>query len=377
MTITQNNKNTGAIESSAWRRLRAYSAHGIHRTGWPGFEHSCSWLENELNRAGADVERQFWSFPFYDAQSRVSLNGDIVDSMPLYYSATGKYQIKYPLVHRIDPHLAELELDGQIKKLIELAIESNCDGLVLVTNNALGELVAINRKSDSLRLLPVILIPGRTLTDDCSDDYWDISFSARLETRRGSNLVARFGDESDSPIVITTPISGWFECAGERGTGIAIALELALSLSNQFSVELLLAGGHELGYLGGYEFSMNYAKRPQFIFHLGSCLATSAASLEVVCSAPEIQFEEIAKLLKGKVTNVRRPSNPSQKAEWMGESECWACKNIPMFSIAGLNDLFHTPADCPEAASSPLLLRETIDNLREVLDCMVGRTSYG
>ncbi|MFT5506816.1 MAG: hypothetical protein ACI8XC_004544, partial [Gammaproteobacteria bacterium] len=80
MTITQNCENSDALEISAWRRTQAYSGHGIHRAGWPGFEQSCSWLEYELNHAGADVVRQCWSFPFYDARCKVTLNGGVVDS---------------------------------------------------------------------------------------------------------------------------------------------------------------------------------------------------------------------------------------------------------------------------------------------------------
>ena len=78
---------------------------------------------------------------------------------------------------------------------------------------------------------------------------------SRFQQQPGSdspNIVARFrsADSTDQALVLTTPVSGWFNCAGERGCGIAIALILAEKLSAHCNVDLLLASGHELGFAG-------------------------------------------------------------------------------------------------------------------------------
>ena len=62
-------------------------------------------------------------------------------------------------------------------------------------------------------------------------------FAGRCDTSPGSsgNVVAFVGASGAArvgqavevaPLMITTPLSGWFRCAGERGPGIAILLAL-------------------------------------------------------------------------------------------------------------------------------------------------------
>ena len=45
-------------------------------------------------------------------------------------------------------------------------------------------------------------------------------------TRKGKNTIARYGAEGPW-VIISTPQSGWFNCGGERGPGIAMSRALA------------------------------------------------------------------------------------------------------------------------------------------------------
>ena len=75
------------------------------------------------------------------------------------------------------------------------------------------------------------------------------------------------------PVVVTTPLSGWFHCAGERGTGIAIALELAEGLARSYPVMVVGATGHELDYLGAKRYLEGISIRPAAVIHLGASVA--------------------------------------------------------------------------------------------------------
>ena len=82
-------------------------------------------------------------------------------------------------------------------------------------------------------------------------------------------------------IVISTPSSGWFTCAGERGPGIAMLLALAEWASTRpdgLNYLFVATSGHELDYLGARLFhEANLAPPPSRTrawLHLGASIAT-------------------------------------------------------------------------------------------------------
>jgi hypothetical protein len=89
------------------------------------------------------------------------------------------------------------------------------------------------------------------------------------EIRRGDNLV-----------VVTTPSSGWFRCAGERGTGIALWLAMARWLGereSQLSYLFAATPGHEVRGVGMRRFLDEEAPPPEEVrcwSHFGAGAAT-------------------------------------------------------------------------------------------------------
>jgi len=150
--------------------------------------------------------------------------------------------------------------------------------------------------------------------------------------------------------VVATPLSGWFRCAGERGTGIAIALQLARELAARWPVTVVGTTGHEL--------------HPSAVIFLGASLATTtlgpesgstfASSRQGLTTAGE----GIAKRLEGVLAPARFPirSNPAQ---WLGEGEEWVRLGTPLLSLTSRFPLFHTPQDLPEHSTSPEQLEVT------------------
>ena len=71
---------------------------------------------------------------------------------------------------------------------------------------------------------------------------------------KSSNVVAKLV-RGDKWIVVTTPLSGWFTCAGERGPGVALFLGLArwaAERSGDHSLMFLGNTGHELDQVGAH-----------------------------------------------------------------------------------------------------------------------------
>ena len=80
-------------------------------------------------------------------------------------------------------------------------------------------------------------------------------------------------------IVVSTPFSGWTQCAGERGPGIATLLALVPWLKQakpSHSITFIATSGHELGDLGMRDVLAHAAPDPSTVdswFHLGAGFA--------------------------------------------------------------------------------------------------------
>jgi hypothetical protein len=79
--------------------------------------------------------------------------------------------------------------------------------------------------------------------------------------------------------VLSTPRSGWFGCAGERGTGLAVWLMLAQWAARArlpVNVALVATSGHEYEYAGGERYIAELAPKPKdtaLWLHLGANVA--------------------------------------------------------------------------------------------------------
>src|SRR5260221_184837 len=113
-----------------------------------------------------------------------------------------------------------------------------------------GALSALNRTPLAPAWkVPVVLAAGRDEAALQAAATAGNPVTVRLEGRtvpgRGENVVGRKAGRGKA-VVVSTPKSGWFHCAGERGSGIAIWLGLARWLATtELNVVLLGASGHE------------------------------------------------------------------------------------------------------------------------------------
>jgi len=152
--------------------------------------------------------------------------------------------------------------DGQVARPLAEAFRRGAVGAVLVTVGPTREAIALNVSTHR----PAIERPVAILAPKDAAPFLAAAAQGKTATlivdgegggakrRLASNLIARLDRKAAQTLVISTPRSGWFTCAAERGSGLAVWLWLAQWLAKAnlaVNVELLVTSGHEYEYLGG------------------------------------------------------------------------------------------------------------------------------
>ena len=345
----------------AYEIVRIFSEMGIHRTGTQGDHDTLFWLNSELGVGGADISFQTFPYHHFDAELSVWSAGKLIEAEALYYSLIGQRNLNNIATGIVDAHGEEDVISHEICCMVDAAKEDGFDGLVLATRCPTRGLCAINRDHRMDLDFPVVLVAQDNL-NKIQTSGAEIFFASSVRKRMAKNVIARFsGPIGAQRVVVTTPISGWFRCAGERGCGLAIAIFVSRQLSKNFAVDLLLTSGHELGMCGGYHLAQSYNTKPGCVLHLGSCIANIDAKMTSICSADTVTAGRIASVLERLSIKLSSPSDPTNAENWVGESKCWALNNWPTLSIAGIAPHFHTRSDLPEVVTNPGLLNTAIE----------------
>lgn len=344
--------------------VKDYADLGIHRTGTDVDRATADWIESHLRTRAANVLRQDYSFNFFEAKTRVILDGDEISSMPLYYQTIGDLKTDNVAIAEFGDGQHGSGLDNVLETMINTAMSEGYEALVIATCGETGGLVAINCEPVLRNKIPVILVPGR-YSNTLKTSSIAVEYSSIIKPGVSTNITGHWNESStEPPFVITTPMSGWFTCAGERGTGIAVALHVAEWLSKHMPhvpLKLMVPSGHELGFYGAYRLAETVTAPPRAVLHLGSCIAACGAQMQGIIHASTTNSDAVKKALSPMNIKPEHPQNHLNPDCWVGESQCWAKIGMPMLSVAGISPLFHTPDDTAEKATSPELLRLTTD----------------
>ncbi|AYZ33563.1 hypothetical protein [Serratia sp. FDAARGOS_506] len=359
--------------------VQQYAALGFHRVGTDVDRHTNDWFSQILQNIGGEISMQPFSFTRFDGYSRVRISGKEVPSMPLYYEGIGNMSSSSPFVGSAVALRGD-RTSAALQRLITSAQTSGARIAVIATQCELGELQVPNREPRLGSGLPVVLVPGR-LGESLQKKSVDVLFSGKIVPGKSNNIIATFGDVSKKAIIIATPLSGWFQCAAERGTGIALALGLAQALAEQYPVIVIGSPGHELLHHIGLETLLKTNQfNPALIVHLGANVALTmrnktdntmvlapgsnnpsmipAIARGVSIRMDDARFKKIEPILLG--AGLPALLNPKQ---WNGEGALWASAvNAPLMSFVGIGPQFHTPADVPEQVTSPQSL-ETVHQM--------------
>ncbi len=311
--------------------VETYSSRTSHRTGTSDDAETLEWFASILRSDGAAVRVDPWSFPRWAAEWSAELYGEVVDSLPVFYETVGSF----------DP------------EAIDIVATEHPGGLLAVRNRR-----AIANPPTMARA--TLQIPGRFAGH--SNEVRAHIKDARMVEGRSANIVASYGgDFEESSILVATPLSGWFSCASERGTGISVARWLSHALAQRgHQVGLLGTSGHELFNIGLERHLATHTipDSVKTIVHVGASVA--ARSLLEPDQLSESVY--VTSNVKGTGTKLEslgfhhRVGGADPKG-WIGEGTRWCLEGRPLLSVAGMSHWFHTPQDTDDRTTAELLER--------------------
>jgi hypothetical protein len=187
--------------------------------------------------------------------------------------------------------------------------------------------------------------------------------SATRTRAQGINVIARVGGaRSDlAPVVVITPRSGWWHCAGERGGGIACWLEAIRAAAGARAPRpalFLASSGHELGHLGLDHF---LHARPALVkeaaawIHLGANIGAAGGAMRLQALDDAIAGMAVDALQRAGAALDRQVPRGTVPA---GEARNIHTGGGRYVSVLGTSRFFHSIADrFPDAVDVPAVVR--------------------
>ncbi|HVY80361.1 MAG TPA: hypothetical protein VG994_05210 [Steroidobacteraceae bacterium] len=284
--------------------LEKYVGFGNKQAGGEGDNACGNWLAAELESMGFKIERQEIAAPFFEPARSELLCGDA--KAPLWPQPivvqTAPDGTTGPLVRIDRTGHAEASLDGAIALLdlpfgrwstalakpirepIAAAFAARAKAVIVITNGPTGKIIALNADGRA----PMFAGPVALLAPENAEPFLAAAMRRAPATmivrgkggrRPAFNFVGRIDRGKPRWWVISTPRSGWYGCAGERGPGIAVWLWLARWASRSVqsrNLAFVCNTGHEYEYLGASEALKTFTPKPadtQFWLHLGANVA--------------------------------------------------------------------------------------------------------
>jgi len=377
-----------------------YFDFGVHRTAYPGDLLTAEWVRNELALAGLEAELLAWEVnQFFLEDVHLKVAGKSYDAFPAWYpKMTGptpligelalfnprgsssylQEKVAYIPLWRvrladlteggISEHAAKVASDGAIALCVPISSLAPDSGLVKAGN------VRGNRQEP--QPIPAVFVAPKD-DADLQRAAWageEVHLTIDGVDRRGDNAVLAYNavgrlERGPRWIVVTTPISGWFGCGGERGPGVALFLGLARWISRQesdLSYLFIANSGHEFGYLGA-EVSLEEVDVPSpedvhAWLHLGAAIATRAWHKRDEGYSPSAEYNPFA-FLQGsrELLPVLRqafediPHLVPGSLLFLGELEVIHKAGYAVFGFFGEHYFFHQPEDTAEETTPELL----------------------
>jgi len=378
--------NGGAI----FEDVIAYTEFGRHRTASRGDLETSSWLAGELGVSGFDVELQRWTLDQFDLdECRVEVGDRVLECFPFWLPASlPEGGLTAELVW-VGPESDTEDLDGSIAFMdgdtvgaghfklgvSERILDSGAVGVVYVVSSDTGEVVAQNATPPfDTRPLPIpAVIVGQKdeaplLHAAANHDEIRVRIEGGLvEGAEAFNVIGKL-ERGPWWIVVSTPTSGWFECGGERGPGVALWLALARwAVRHHSDTSFLFVGtsGHELDYMGAHVFAdSRVAPPPDKVvtwLHLGASIGTRLWERSADGWKPLpgrnpgnlVGSPEIVPILKAAFSEV--PGLIPRDGEGKGELRVVLENGYRAFGFYGGHPWFHTPRDAADSTEPAFL----------------------
>ncbi|KTE78474.1 hypothetical protein [Sphingopyxis sp. A083] len=281
--------------------LKSYAEAGNKQSGGAGDRWTGDWTAKRLASAGFEVERQTFDVPWFEVTRCDLTLGDLEVALVAQQLAveTGEAGLDAPLrlaeiPERLDgaiavvrlPHLRWSSLvDRAVREPLADALARGASGVILVTTGPTGEALLLNAPADHPASdKPLALLAPRLAAPVIEAARHGapatMTLLGRGGTRTAQNVIGRRVRPGRPWLAVSTPRSGWTDCAGERGPGIAIWLALAdwmPGVFRQHSLLFMCNSGHEYENLGASHIVEKVGPPPgetDFWLHLGANAAT-------------------------------------------------------------------------------------------------------
>ena len=264
-------------DEAAWlqAQLERYHGFGAKASGGQGDNACGAWLEQSLGGWGYACRRQAFEVPYFAVRQTTLASGgaQAVVIPQAIVAPTGPQGLSAPLRLASDrgdltgaiaiivlPYSRWAALaQPPVNQALASAFGRGAAAAVLVTTGPTGEAIALNVTTHKPGFgRPVAILAPREaqpfLAAAAEGRAATLTIDGEAGRRNAFNVIARLDRKAARTLILSTPRSGWFTCAAERGSGLAAWLSLArwLSQSDQgVNVELLATSGHEYEYLGG------------------------------------------------------------------------------------------------------------------------------
>lgn len=342
-------------ELSRW--VAEYDAQGWHRTGSVTDRASADWLAAEVEAAGAAARLEPFSFQrLVHRRSILRLPDGTVPGVVLYDSnlppAGGVAGAVGPLGSGADLGVTEASPAAAPDGLEEARRSGAHRAIVVVTRGQTPGLALRNAPSDEPYGPPVLQVASthahRLAAAAELGVRATVAVFARRQPGRAFNVEATVpGTEHGAdPVVVLTPRSGWWQCAAERGGGLACWLAALGELARRPArrpVVFLATSGHELGHRGLREHLDRHPGllRAAVWVHLGANIAASGSLLRVATSD-----SGLARLVDPGAPGAPRTWRESQTLPApVGEASELSARGARFVSLVATNSRFHQPTD--------------------------------
>jgi hypothetical protein len=359
------------------RVVREYDAQGIHRTATDVDEASANGLAGQLQAIG--VETKLEAFPIHRIdleETYFDIDGRRIGGVPLFDAGFTDTAGVGGRLGTVGSN-AEIGLfeasprDGTDRPgPLRQALDGSHKAVVIVTRGGRAGLSLINAS----RFLAPSGVPALQVSSVEADWLRERAAAGALArlvasaTRRPAdafNVVGRISGSNPAaaPLVVMTPRSGWWTCAGERAGGIASWLEAArtvVAAKPVRDVHFLASSGHELGQIGLDAYLEHRAElvgQAELWLHYGANIG-AGQQIRLQSGDADAQSLGIAALAGRGLTasQLVPPGTPPA-----GEAGTIFHRHGRYLSLQGDNPLFHNPADrWPEAVDVVLATRQAL-----------------
>lgn len=280
--------------------LEAWVAMGGKASGGPGDRDSGAWMESRLRLFGYRTRRQAFRAPFLDVRTAALTLGNAsvqgLAQAPASVTGPGGVTGGLTLGRPTAPARGALVVvdlparrwssvrQPELRTLADEVRASGAAGLILVTNGPTGEAIALNAPAGETPFgVPTLVLAPKdarpVLAAAREGRTARLVIDGQAGRRPAFNLIGRIDRGAGRTVVLSTPRSGWFTCAGERGPGIALWMALLPWMAKTLTrhdIVVVTASGHEYENLGAEAFLRREAPAPErtaLWVHLGAGIA--------------------------------------------------------------------------------------------------------